>query len=380
MTEKRDYYEVLGVERNASSDDIKSSYRKLALKSHPDKNPGDAEAEVKFKEAAEAYEVLSNSEKRGIYDRYGHAGLSGRGGSGFSSAEDIFSAIFGGGGGGSIFEDLFGLGGGGRGGGRARRGNHIRCTVDMEFAEPAQTSAKTIKVKRREICETCEGSACKKGTSPQVCQHCNGTGTMQQSHGFFSLRTTCSYCGGRGSVITDPCKTCQGTGNKVVERELEIKIPAGVEDGIQIRIPGEGESLEAGVPRGDLYCEIRVKDHPLFARHNDSVVLQLPITFTQAALGAKIEIPTIHGMSKLNVPPGTQNGEILRLPGKGFPNVRGRGKGDQLIEVIVEVPKKLTKEQRRLLQEFAKTEEENKSPGLKTFWEKVSELFSSEEK
>ena len=377
MSEKRDYYEVLGVERNASTDEIKSKYRKLALKFHPDKNPGDAEAERKFKEAAEAYEVLSDADKRSRYDRFGHSGMSGQGG--FSNAEDIFSAfgdIFGGGGGGGgIFEDLFGLGGGRR---RRRQGNHIHCTLDLDFAEPADPQQKTIKVKRREACETCTGSGCAPGTKRKVCDRCRGQGFIQQSQGFFSLRTGCPYCNGQGSTIAKRCNDCNGSGNVPVEREIEIKIPAGVEDGMQIRIGGEGESLEQGVPRGDLYCEISIKPHPLFERQHDSVILHLPISFTQAALGAKIDIPTIYGKAKLSIPAGTQNGDVLKLNGKGFPNVRGRGKGDQLIAIVVEVPKKLSKEQRRLLQEFENLEEKNNSnPQQKSFWKNATEWFKS---
>lgn len=373
MSEKRDYYEVLGVERNASTDEIKSKYRKLALKYHPDKNPGDAEAEKMFKEAAEAYEILSDSDKRSRYDRFGHAGTSGQGG--FSNAEDIFSAfgdIFGGGG---IFEDLFGMGGGR---GRRRRGNHLHCTIDMDFAEPAETQEKSIKIKRREGCDTCSGSGCAPGSKRNVCDRCQGRGFIQQSQGFFSLRTGCPYCNGQGSIIAKKCKTCSGSGNVPVERELDVKIPAGVEHGMQIRIAGEGEALEQGGERGDLYCEINVRPHPFFERQSDSVILQLPISFTQAALGANIEIPTIYGKTKLTIPAGTQNGDVLKLNGKGFPSVRGRGKGDQLIVILVEVPKKLSKEQRRLLQEFDNLEtKSNSNPQQKSFWKKASEWFKS---
>lgn len=375
MSQKRDYYEVLGLSKNASSEEIKAAYRKLALKYHPDKNPGDKEAEGKFKEAAEAYDALSDSEKRSRYDRFGHSGMSGHGG--FGNVSDIFSAfgdIFGGGGGGSIFEEIFG-GGFGRSSRRQKRGNHLRCYINLDFAEPAKTIEKTITIKRREACDECTGTGCAKGTSRKVCERCSGRGVIQQVQGFFSLQTTCPECNGQGSKIEKPCKKCKGTGHQPKEREIKVKIPAGVEDGMQIRIPGEGEALEPGVHPGDLYCEIEVGEHELFERHDDNVILDMPISFTQAALGAKIEIPTIYEKAKVTIPAGTQNGDILTLRGMGFPNVRGRGKGDQLVRVRIEVPKKLTKNQRKLLQDFAKTEDLNITPNRKSFWDKVAKLL-----
>ncbi len=380
MTQKRDYYEVLGVGRSATTEEIKSSYRKLALKYHPDKNPGDKEAEAKFKEAAEAYEVLSDSEKKERYDRFGHAGVSGN--RGFSNVDDIFSAfsdIFGGGGGGggSIFEELFGsFGGRGRG---SRRGSHVHSSITLDFIESAKPVEKTIQIQRREPCSECRGSGCAKGSSRKVCSTCKGRGVIQQIQGFFSLQTTCPTCRGQASIVENPCKECSGKGHVYKDREISIKIPAGVEDGMQMRIPGEGESLEPGVSRGDLYCEIKIKPHPLFSRMDDDVVYQLPITFSQATLGAKLEVPTLYGTAKLTIPAGTQNGEILTIRDMGFPSIRGRSKGDQRLQVIVEVPKKLTKDQRGLLEKFAKMEEENITPMRKEFLEKMETLLKQKQ-
>jgi molecular chaperone DnaJ len=364
MEQKRDYYEVLGVPNTASTEEIKSAYRKLALKYHPDKNPGDKEAEGKFKEAAEAYEALSDAEKRSRYDRFGHSGMSGT--RGFSNVEDIFASfgdIFGG----TIFEEIFGR--------RSRQhGVDLHTNLVLDFIEVARPLEKTLKIRRREPCHECNGLRCARGTSPKTCSYCRGRGVVQQSHGFFSLRAACPSCGGQGSMIDTPCAKCSGSGYMAVDREIVVKIPAGVESGMQIRIGGEGEAPSPGQPRGDLHCEIEVKPHLLFDRHNDDVILKLPISFSQAVLGAKIEIPTIYGKDTLHIPPGTQNGEVLRIPSKGFPNVRGRGKGDQLIGIIIEVPKKLSKQQRELLQEFAKNEETDATPLRKFFWEKVAVL------
>lgn len=368
MEQKRDYYEVLGVPKTSSTEEIKAAYRKLALKYHPDKNPGNKEAEAKFKEAAEAYEVLSDADKRSRYDRFGHSGMSGQ--RGFSNVDDIFSSfgdIFGG----TIFEELFGMGGGRRG---RQHGVDLHTSLVLDFIEVARPLEKSLKIQRREPCPECNGQRCAPGTSPKTCNYCRGRGIVQQSHGFFSLRTACPSCGGQGTVIDTPCAKCSGSGYMAVEREIVVKIPAGVESGMQIRISGEGEAAAPGQPRGDLHCEIEVRPHPLFERHNDDVFLKLPISFSQAVLGAKIDIPTIYGEDTLYIPPGTQNGDLLRIPGKGFPNVRGRGKGDQLVGVIIEVPKKLSKKQRELLQEFAKTEETEATPLRKSFWEKVAAL------
>lgn len=369
MADKRDYYEVLGVEKNASSDQIKSAYRKLALKYHPDKNPGDKEAEAKFKEAAEAYEVLSDSDKRARYDRYGHEGV---GGSYSANMNDIFAHfgnIFGGGGGGSIFDDIFGFGGGRSRG--PQKGADIRCTIELEFEEPAKTTEKTINVQRREVCSSCHGSCCSDGSKKTNCPRCQGRGVILQQQGFFSIQQTCPSCRGKGFKIDNPCKKCQGKGYEIVTKTISVKVPAGISDGMQIRVAGEGEKLQNDAIRGDLYCEIEIKSHPYFIRKNDNVILGLPITFTQAILGAKIDIPTIYGTNTLTIPAGTQNGDILKLSGKGFPNVSGRGKGDQVVQIVVEIPKGITKDQRKFLEEFAKLEKDSMTPLRKNFWETV---------
>jgi molecular chaperone DnaJ len=376
MNQKRDYYEVLGVPKNATTEEIKSSYRKLALKYHPDKNQGEKDAEQKFKEAAEAYEVLSDTEKRSRYDRFGHGGVSAQG---FTNVHDIFSAfgdIFGS----SIFEDIFGGFGGIRGRSRSRRGNDIRCSVVLDFIETAKQVEKTITIQRRELCGECSGTGCAKGTSPKSCTTCKGRGVIQQIQGFFSLQITCPACRGQAYTIEKPCSECKGRGHVAKEREILVKIPAGVEENMQIRITEEGEALEPGIPRGDLYCEVEVRPHPVFQRHGDDVLLEFPISFTQAALGDKVDVPTIYGKAKLTIPPGTQSHEVFKLGGMGFPNIRGRGKGNQLIQVIVEVPKKLTKEQRTLLQEFAKLEDLSATPIKKSFWERVSTILSANAK
>ena len=369
QNQKRDFYEVLGVPKNASAEDIKGAYRKLALKYHPDKNPDSKEAEEKFKEAAEAYEILSDPDKRSRYDRYGHAGVSGQ--HGFNNVDDIFSSpffseLFEGGG---ILEELFGM----ASGRRSQRGSHLHTSIVLDFIEAARPIEKTVKIARREACPECNGTRCAKGTTPKVCTHCHGHGVVQQSHGFFSMRTACPQCGGQGTMVETPCKNCRGRGAVPVDREIKIKVPAGIENGMQIRIGGEGEAGPNG-QRGDLFCDIEVKPHPLFERDNDDVILKLLLSFTQAVLGAKLDIPTLYGMDKLHIAPGTQNGDVLRISGKGFPSVRGRGKGDQIVLTIIEVPKKPTKRQRELLQEFAQTEEGEVTPLRKAFWLKVGEL------
>lgn len=369
----RDYYEVLGVEKNASKAEIKKAYHKLALKFHPDRNPGNAEAEQKFKEAAQAYAVLSDDDKRAQYDRFGHVG-DGAGMGGFTDVEDIFSAfseIFGGS---SVFGDFFG--GGTRTRTRGRRGASLRCAVELDFTAPVEPTEKTISLKRNETCETCNGSGAKAGTSPVTCKQCNGAGVVMTSAGFFSMRSTCPVCNGRGEVIEEPCETCGGQGRELKDREITIKIPAGIEDGMTMRITGEGEAGENGGPRGDLLCEVHFRPHPLFKRAGADVYLELPIGFAQAALGAKVEVPTLRGRSELRVPKGTQGGQVMRMKNEGFPKLDGYGRGDQLVEVIVEVPKKLTKDQEKLMRKYAETEEQNITPERKTFLDKVKKLLS----
>ncbi|MCC6463960.1 MAG: molecular chaperone DnaJ [Planctomycetes bacterium] len=372
---KRDYYEILGVAKNATADELKKSYHKLALKYHPDRNPGDKEAEAKFKEAAEAYGVLSDDEKRRQYDQFGHSGPGGfPGGAGFNNVEDIFSAfsdIFGG----SVFGDFFG--GGRRGGGRGgRRGASLRCGISLDFAEVVEATEKTISLRRNESCDACSGSGAQKGSSPRTCPSCNGAGVVMTSAGFFSMRSTCGRCGGRGEVITDPCPKCGGSGRVAREREITIKIPAGIEDGMTLRVGGEGEAGESGAPAGDLLCEITVRPHPLFKRAGADVYLEMPIGFAQAALGATIEVPTLRGRAELKIPRGTQSGQVLRMRNEGFPRLDGPGRGDQLVEIRIDVPTKLTKDQERLLREFAETDEQNISPERRSFLDKVKKFLS----
>ncbi|MCA8940237.1 MAG: molecular chaperone DnaJ, partial [Planctomycetes bacterium] len=343
-------------------------------KYHPDRNPDDKEAESKFKEAAEAYEVLSDNEKRQRYDQFGHQGVGGAAGGGFHSAEDIFSAfgdIFGNGGG-SIFESFFGGGGGGRQ--RARRGASLRISITLDFADPLEAVTKTVTFKRHDKCDACDGSGAKKGSSPETCNTCGGHGQVSMNQGFFSVRTTCPTCHGKGTTIKDPCEKCHGSGLKDVERELEIQIPAGVEDGMTLRVQGEGEAGEAGP--GDLLVDINVRPHHTFKRREADVYMRLPVGFAQAALGAKMEIPTPRGEATLKIPAGTQPNSLLRLRGEGFPEVNGRGKGDLMIEVAIEVPKKLSEEQKELLRKFGEIEEENPSGERKNFWDKVKGIFS----
>jgi molecular chaperone DnaJ len=370
---KRDYYEVLGVAKNASADEIKKAYHKLALKYHPDRNAGDTEAEGRFKEAAEAFNILKDNDKRRQYDQFGHAGAD-MGGAGFANVEDIFSAfseIFGGS---SVFGDFFG--GSARTRARGRRGASLRCTIELDFSDPVEPTEKTINLRRAESCEDCGGSGAKAGTSPTSCPQCNGAGVVMTSAGFFSMRSTCPRCHGRGEVITEACTGCGGNGRKLKEREITIKIPAGIEDGMTMRIAGEGESGEQGGPSGDLLCDVHIRPHPLFKRAGAEVYLELPVGFAQAALGAKIEVPTLRGRKEVKISGGTQGGHVVRMKGEGFPKIDGYGRGDQLVEVVVEVPSKLTKEQEKLLREFAETEERNITPERKTFIDKVKKLFS----
>ena len=347
---KNDYYRVLGVERSASPEEIKKNYRKLAMKFHPDRNPGDREAEEKFKEAAEAYEVLCDPEKRGIYDRYGHEGLQGSGYRGFSGFEDIFSSF------GDIFEDVFGFGGGARARSRtaARAGADLRYDLRVAFMDAAFGTSRDIDVERLVRCDACQGTGASEGSSPEVCGTCHGRGQVTQRSGFFSISTTCPYCRGEGRIIRNPCRSCRGTGRKLHSKSVHIRIPPGVETGSRLRLRGEGEEGEHGGPPGDLYVFIEVESHAFFERHGDDILLKLPISVTQAALGATLEVPTLNGAEKIKIPRGTQHGKIFRLPGKGIPSLRGRGRGDQIVEARVEVPTNLSKQEEKVLREFAR--------------------------
>jgi len=381
MAAETDYYKILGVERNASEEDIRKAYRRLALKYHPDRNPDDKDAEKKFKEAAEAYDVLNDPQKRERYDQFGKQGLRGEyQPHGFTDVHDIFDAfgdIFGG----SIFGDIFGGGGrGGRGGPRGpRRGASLRFGIELTLEECATGVEKTVAVTRHEICDTCKGSGAAPGSSPTKCSTCQGHGVVQQSQGFFSVRTTCPRCHGTGQIIEKPCTACRGSGRVPKKKDISFKIPPGVDEGAQLRLTGEGEPGDNNGPRGDLYVVVRVKPHPFFERHGDDLVCTVPISYTQAALGGEIKVPTISGNSTtVKVPKGTQSGQILRLRGQGMPRMRGGGKGNELVHVYIETPKKLSGEQERLLRELAKLEESNVTPERRSFFERLKAYLNGE--
>ena len=342
------YYEVLSVARDASAEEIKKNYRKMAMQHHPDKNPGDKAAEERFKEAAEAYEVLSDPEKRGIYDRFGHEGLSGAGFKGFSGFDDIFSSF------GDIFENIFGFNGvrqQGRTG--ARNGADLRYDLAIPLEDAATGKAIDITIEKLVNCDSCRGMGTAAGTSPATCSRCQGRGQVMQSSGFFAISTTCPQCKGRGSVIHDPCPSCRGTGKKEAAKTIQLKIPAGVETGSRLRLRGEGEAGDFSGPNGDLYVFITVKSHEFFERRGNDIYCRIPVSFVQAALGAKIEAPTLQGKEKIKIPKGTQSGHTFRLKGMGIPRLGEYGKGDQIIETLVVVPTNLNKKQEELLREFA---------------------------
>lgn len=359
MTSKRDYYEVLGIGRNAPDDDIKAAYRKLALKYHPDRNPDNKEAEDKFKEAAEAYEVLRDAKKRNIYDQFGHQGLEGSGFSGFGGFEDIFSSF------GDIFEDFFGFGGGRKSRSRVQRGADLRYDLKLSFMEAAFGTETEIEIEKMEVCAACNGSGTEPGTHPETCSYCHGSGQISQNQGFFTVRTACPYCRGRGQTIPHPCSSCTGTGQNRVNKKVSVKIPAGVDTGSRLRLTGEGETGIDGGPQGDLYVFIHVESHEFFGRDNNHVICQIPISFIQAALGDKIKVPTLNGDKTLSIPKGTQPGDILRFRGEGIPSLRYGNRGDQIIQVVIKTPTNLTKKQESLLKEFAKLESGRLSNRLK---------------
>lgn len=366
MNGKRDYYEVLGVSRDAGEEEIKKAYRKLALQYHPDRNPGNKEAEEKFKEISEAYSVLSDPQKRAQYDQFGHAAFGDTGPfpSGFdftAGFEDLFSDIFG---------DFFGTG---RRRTRARRGEDLHYNLTLTFEEAVFGAEKKIKIPRQGSCDACHGTGSKPGTGARTCPTCRGRGQVSFQQGFFNVSRTCTHCQGQGRVISDPCAACNGAGRVRRLHTLNVRIPAGVDTGTQLKLRGEGESGSNGGPPGDLYVAIQVEPHPLFVREGSNVVCEVPITFAQAALGAEIEVPTLEGKVKIEVPPGTQSGKVFRLKGKGVREVGGHRRGDQLVRIIVEVPTRLTARQRELLKEFAACGGEE--PLTKGFFEKVKQIF-----
>jgi molecular chaperone DnaJ len=376
MAIQRDYYEVLSVSRDASGDQIKKAYRKLALKYHPDRNPNDEEAVAKFKEASEAFDVLSNEEKRSRYDRFGHAGVQGAGGGGgFHDVNDIFSAF------GDLFEG-FGFGGGG-GGRRTRgrsRGASLQATVQIDLPEAYAGCRRELHISRHETCDTCNGSGAAAGSSPQSCPTCGGHGQVIQSQGFFRMQTTCPACRGQGTVIKDPCTDCSGSGRTMKDVVREVTIPAGIDSGMQLCLRGEGEAGAQGGPRGDLYVDIEVRPHPLFQRDGHDLLCRVPVTYSQAALGAEVEIPTLSGRESLQIKAGTQPGDITRLRGRGMPDPRGGGRiGDLLVEIQIEVPRKMTPEQEELLRQLADMEHKDVMPHRKSWFEQLKEFFSGDD-
>lgn len=379
MASKRDYYEVLGIGRDADDDSIKKAYRKLALENHPDRNPGNAEAEKRFKEAAEAYAVLGDAEKRKRYDQFGHAGVDGNGGGGpgFSSAEDIFAAfgdLFGGGGGG-FFEQFFG--GGGRRG-RGRRGSSLKVDLELTLEEVATGCKKTLEIKRPEPCAHCSGSGQKPGTNKSRCGTCAGRGEVVRNQGFFQLRQTCPSCAGQGELIQDPCPKCKGRGAIPKDVPITIQIPPGIEHGHVERIQGQGEPGDGGGPPGDLVVVIHIQEHSVFLRHGDDLLMQTRIGFRQAVLGDEVEIPTITGDTvALKIPAGTQPGEKLRVQKHGLPRPDGYGRGSLIVQVQIDVPKNITAEQQELLRRFDELEDGRRKKGTKkTIFEKVKDIFS----
>jgi molecular chaperone DnaJ len=377
---KRDYYEVLGVDRQATEQQIKSAYRKLALKHHPDRNPGDKHAEEQFKEAAEAYAVLADEQKRSLYDRFGHAGVSGAGAGGagfdptiFADFSDIFANL----------GDVFGFGdifGGRRRRGGAQRGADLRYDLEITFDESARGTETTIQIPREETCEACKGSGAAPGTSAETCDQCRGTGQLQYRQGFLTVARPCPNCRGTGKTIAKPCQGCRGAGRVGRERKLTVKIPAGIATGQRLRLYGEGEHGSAGGPPGDLYVVVHVQEHPFFQRDADDLYCELPISFPVMALGGTVKVPTLDGREDLHIPAGTQAGARFRIRGKGMPNVSGRGHGDLHVIARVTVPSKLTKEQKHLLEELRKTLpvggfDEDGEESEKPFFERVKDIF-----
>jgi molecular chaperone DnaJ len=363
--EDKDYYKILGVSSNASEEEIKKSYRRVAMQYHPDRNPGDKEAEEKFKIASEAYEVLRDPEKREIYDRYGIEGLKGTGFTGFRGFEDIFSAF------GDIFEDFFGFGTGHKRRTKPRSGADLRYDLKISFYEAAFGKESEIEIPKNVSCEICGGTGAKPGTYPTRCPNCRGTGQVIRSQGFFTISTTCGQCRGEGKIVPHPCKECRGYGIVRRNKKLQIKIPPGVDTGSKLRIRGEGEGGEKGGAPGDLFVFLYVEPHDFFSRQGDDILCQIPISFPQAALGSQIEVPTLNGKRNLTIPKGTETGDVFRISGEGFPKLRGYGKGDEVVQIIVKTPKNLTRRQEELLREFEELGEkkEKEGEGWKRFFQ-----------
>lgn len=371
---KRDYYEVLGVPKDADDTALKSAFRKLAMQHHPDRNPGDQEAERKFKELNEAYQVLSDSQKRAAYDRFGHAAFEGQGGGGPGGFGPDFASSMS-----DIFEDIFGdvFGGGRRGGNRGReRGADLRYNLDISLEEAFKGRNATIKVPTAMTCEACSGTGAKAGSKPKTCSTCGGQGRVRATQGFFAIERTCPTCGGRGEVIDDPCRACAGQGRVVRERTLSVNVPAGVEDGTRIRLAGEGEAGMRGAPAGDLYIFLGVKPHGFYSRDGADLFCRVPISMVSAALGTEISVPTLDGgEAKIRIPEGTQSGKQFRIRGRGMPVLRSKDTGDLYVQAVVETPQKLTRRQRELLQEFEQDSSLETSPESVGFFNKVKGFF-----
>jgi molecular chaperone DnaJ len=361
--DKRDYYETLNISRDAEDDEIKRAYRKLAMQYHPDRNQGDKEAEDKFKEASEAYEVLRDREKRQIYDQYGHEGLKGTGFSGFSGFDDIFSSF------GDIFEDFFGFGTGSRRRNRATRGNDLRYDMELTLEEAFSGIEKEIDFKKWGSCDTCSGSGITPGSETQLCSTCGGNGNVVRSQGFFQIKTTCPSCNGAGRIVTDPCKECSGRGKVQVKRNINLKIPPGVDTGSQLRLRGEGEAGEKGGPPGDLFVVIHVKEHDFFSRKGDHLFCEIPISFIQAVLGDKISIPVLgeEKTHEIEISSGTQPGDLVYVSEKGMPSLNQKQRGQLIVKLDVKIPKKISKRQRELLEEFADIDGSKKPRKKKLF-------------
>jgi molecular chaperone DnaJ len=386
MATKRDYYEALGVDRSASAEEIKKAYRKMAVKYHPDKNPGDKQAEESFKEIGEAYEALSDPQKRAAYDQYGHAafdrsrGFGGArgGGGGFHDPFEIFREVFSGGaGGGSIFDDLFGGGGGGRSDPSGpQRGSDLRYDMEITFEEAVRGAEKEISLTKLETCDVCHGSGAETGSSRKQCPTCHGRGQVVTARGIFSIAQTCPRCKGAGQIIEKPCRGCSGEGRREKTSKVRLRIPAGVDTGARLRSSGNGEGGLRGGPAGDLYVVLHVKEHEIFQREGDDLICEVPIQFVDAALGAEIDVPTLTEPAKIRIPAGTQNGAIFRLKGRGVKNVQGYGHGDLHVRVTVEVPTKLNTAQKAKLKEFADLCDPSVNPMRESFFEKAKKLFS----
>jgi molecular chaperone DnaJ len=370
---KRDYYEVLAVSRGVGDQELKSAYRKLALQYHPDRNPDDKDAEEKFKEAAEAYGVLSDAQKRAAYDAYGHAGLSGAGGGGFDPSQmdlgDLLSQVFG-------FGDIFGGGGSQRGGRpRATKGDDLRYDLTLSFEEAAFGKAVEIQVPKMEPCQRCRGRGAEPDSSMMQCPACHGRGEQLFSQGFLSVRRTCSHCGGAGEIVKQVCRDCRGEGYKHVNKRLRVTVPAGIADGNRLRVASEGQHGTNGGPNGDLYIFFAVRDHPVFERHDNDLHCRVPINVAQAVLGARIQVPTLEGPHELQIPEGTQNAAQLKIKGKGVPEVQGKGRGDLIVHIDVRIPTKITRDQRRIFEELEDTLPVNNEPHEKGLLDKVKDYF-----